>query len=277
MGRALGVEELELAAHRRRGRVRVDQPGVREARGPAHRGVGVRRDPDRRARVGDGAHRQPHPVEPGPRQVPRHRPTAPELVDDGEVLGEPPHLLLGRDTERGVLLGAVPEAHREHRPAPADDVEARVGLRRVHRVVHGQQVAAGADDHLPRLGREPGEPGQRLDVGEGPGEVVLAGEDRVEALVPRPPDQVELLVEDDDGVLLGTALVGEVEPDADRRLSHAGAAIRRNRPRSVTTARYRVNLALRGPGRRSRLEDLRVSRRRMRTRRRGTDGTGATR
>src|SRR6185503_757631 len=102
--------------------VRVDDPRVAEARGPDHRGVVVRGEPDRRVRP---LHRAQHHARAGQVEeapVMRHLVARPQPLDHLEAFDETPDPLLGRDPERLVLLLAIAEPNPEDEAPLGDDV-----------------------------------------------------------------------------------------------------------------------------------------------------------
>jgi hypothetical protein len=188
-------ELAELSPDGVEGRVRVDDPGVREPGGPLHRSVRVRGHPDRGPGLLHRPQRRADTVEAAPGQVGVHLLAGPELLDDAEVLGEATHLLRARHGEGVVLHVPVAQAHAEHQPSSGDDVQAGEALRDVDRVVEGEQVDADPDPEVTRLGGEPAEVRQRLDVRERLAQVVLRREHRVPSAVPDGVHEPDLLVE----------------------------------------------------------------------------------
>ena len=184
----LALEHLELG-------VRVDDPGVAQARRAHHRGIVVGREPHRR--VGP-LHRAQHHARAGEVEeapVMRHLIPRPQPLDDLQALHQAPHPLLGRDPERLVLLLAIAQPHAEDEAPLGDDVERGHLLGHVHRIEQRQQDHGGAHPHGPRLGGEPGERGQALHLLERRREEVLAHHDEVEAGVAGGPDLLDVLPE----------------------------------------------------------------------------------
>ena len=163
-GLPLGPEQLQLPGDGGPGGVRIDHPGVGETGRPPHRAVGVGRHPDRRvAGLRRGTQRRAHAVETRPGQVGRHGLAAPERLDDPEVLGEPPDLLVGRDAEGVVLDLPVAEPDPEHRPAAA---RRRRGPRRPRRCRRGCAGRAGGS-RCRRSCRPPRRPAARATAAAG--------------------------------------------------------------------------------------------------------------
>ena len=88
----------------------------------------------------------------------------------------------------------------------------------VDRMVQGEQEDARAEDHAARVGGEPREGRDRLEIRERIGQIMLARPHRAEAHGAREPDLLDVLAEADGLRLLRQVLDGE--PQAE---SHSGS------------------------------------------------------
>ena len=133
-------------------RVRVEQPGVGQPSRAQDGLVVVRGEPDGRPR----ALRRPQGelllVQPEAVPLRGHHLALEQSSYDVELLLEHAQALLGQP-ECVVLLLAVAEPEAEHEATLGDGVERGRGLRDLDRIEQRQQEDAGADAHLPRLGR----------------------------------------------------------------------------------------------------------------------------
>src|SRR6266508_3499824 len=188
-------EQGELALQRRQRRVRVHQPRVAESRGPLDAGVRIGRQPDLRARPLERRH--------GDADVRKREMAAgiaqglarPEPLDDLEPLDEATDPLL-RILPHGLVLDVtVAEPHSEDEASATDHVERRDLLGDLDGMVQGEEQDSGPERHRAGFGRDPCEDGNRLEICEGGGEVVLAGPDGIEADSRCQADLLEVLLE----------------------------------------------------------------------------------
>ena len=119
----------------------------------------------------------------------------PEALDDLEPLdeaAEPPRRVLAHGL---VLDVAVAEPDAEDEAAAADDVERGDLLGDLYGMMQGEEQDSGAERHGSGFGRDPREDRNRLEVGEGGREIVLAGPNGIEADGRRQSHLLEVLLE----------------------------------------------------------------------------------
>jgi hypothetical protein len=103
-----------------------------------------------------------------------HRVFRPEALDRFEVFLEAPHAVLLRGAEREVLDVAVAERGAEDHPPAAHDVDSRDLLGDVERLVERQEHQPEVEPHARRLGHDPGQERELLQVPPRRGAVVHA-------------------------------------------------------------------------------------------------------
>src|SRR5215510_1046365 len=207
------AEELELALERRHGRVGIHQPRVAQARRAPDASVAVGRHPDRRARALHRTHRDPRRPQLEVAALVVDRLAAPQPLDDLEALDEAADAILRILPERLIFDVAIAEADTEDQPAVGDDVERGELLGDLDGVVQGKQQDAGAEDHAARLGGDPRQRRDRLEVRERIGQVVLARPYRAEAHGTREAYLLDVLAEANGLRLLRQVLDGEAEAE----------------------------------------------------------------
>ena len=137
----------------------------------------------------------------------------PQPLDDFETLLEAAHALAARHAERIELDLAIAEADAKYEIAAPDRVERGDAFGDLDRVVQGRQQHPGDAGHLARLGREPRQKRDQLQLAHALAQVMLAGGDGVPAAVARQPGHRILAFELGDDVAAGRVLAGQKDPD----------------------------------------------------------------
>src|SRR5262245_42127773 len=208
-----GPEKLELARERREGLVRVHQPVVPEPCRPFDAGVAVGGEPDRRPRVLEWPHRDPHAAQAEVAALVGDGLAMPEPFDELQALDQTADALLRVVAERRVFHVAVAEASAEDQAPVRDHIERGELLGDIDGVVQGKQDDAGAKLHAAGLGGDAGQSRDRLEVGERVGEIMLARPHRAEPHGAGEPDLLDVLAEADGLRLLMTVLAGAAEAE----------------------------------------------------------------
>src|SRR5262245_19482354 len=158
----------------------------------------------------------------------------PEPLDDLKTFLEPSQALALRYLERIELDLAIAQPDAEDEVATPDDVERGDAFGHLDRVVKIDEQDAGHAGHLARLGGQAPAERNELELAHALTQVVLAGGDRVPAVIARQAGHRELLVERGDHVGAERVLVGD--EDADLHWPLPGRALRRSGRRRPAAA-----------------------------------------
>ena len=149
----------------------------------------------------------------------------PQPLDDIETLLEAAHPLAARHAERIELDLAIAETDAKDEIAAPDRIERGDAFGDLDRVVQGRQQYSGDAGHLARLGREPRQKRDQLQLAHAFAQIMLTGGDGVPAAVARQPRHRVLAFELGDDVAARRVLAGQKNADL-----HIASIVRRGRP-----------------------------------------------
>ena len=198
--------------------VRIDRPGVGDARGALHGRVGVRRQPDRRARRLCRQHREALVDELVAKTLGRHSFALEQALHDVEFVEEDADLLLW-DAERIELLRAVPKTDAEDEAPTGDGVKRGRVLGELDRIEQREQCDVRGDAHVAGIGRDAREQRHQLRHLKHLGEEVLARRNEIKTEVATERGVRDSLL--DDRMRRHGVRLLHVEEDADPGLAHS--------------------------------------------------------
>src|SRR5262249_36633344 len=138
-----------------------------------------------------------------------------QALDDLERLDVTAHALFRVHVPGLGLDVAVSETDARNEPTPPEHLQPGHLRGDVERLVERQEQDASADRHAVGLRGDPPEHRKRLEVGERMREVVLAGEDQIEADGARQPYLLDVIPEALDLRVARPMLDREAEPELD--------------------------------------------------------------
>lgn len=141
-----------------------------------------------------------------------HLVLGPQAADKVQVVQEAAQTCLTGHAEGVELRVAVAESGADGEASAAHDVQRGQFLSDVDRVVQRHECDGRAEPHLAGLGDDAGQHGERVQVLEGVGEVVLRRPDRGEAGIACEADLFDLFCEARHHVVVGGELAAQHQP-----------------------------------------------------------------
>ena len=186
--------------------VGIDEPGQAQFPGAAHHGVKVGRHPDGRVWLLHGADGAGGVVQVEMPPVMGNLILRPQPPHQFQRLQKTAHPVAALHIERLVLNVPVAQAHAQHHPSVADDIQGGDGFGDIGRSVEGQEEDGQHQPHIAGIGGQAGQQGDALQVLVGRRQEMLAAGNGAEAGIARQAGQFHRLVKPLGGGIGGRVL-----------------------------------------------------------------------